>query len=87
MDSLLRCFMYFAPKAPAPTVVVTEKDGAIVPTRFLSLGDLKAHGRLPRYGGDKDFKHPVTGQPNANLCRPHESLDALKTIFIFVSHR
>ena len=58
-----------------------------LPTRFMSLKDLKAHGRLPRYGGDKDFKHPVTGQPNANLCRPRESFDASKTIFVFVSHR
>ena len=58
-----------------------------VPTRFLTLADLIEYGMLPRFGSEEGFVHPVTGQPNANLCRPRESFDASKTIFIFVSHR
>ena len=57
-----------------------------MPARFLSLDDLKEHGQLPRFGSDKDFKHPVTGEPNANLCRRRGSFDADNTCFIYVSH-
>jgi hypothetical protein len=31
--------------------------------------------------------HPVTGEPNANLCEPCEAFDASKTCFVYISHR
>ena len=65
----------------------TELSYDAVPTRFVLLEDLIAHGRLPRFGSAEGFQHPVTGEPNANLCRPFESFDGSKTCFIFVSHR
>ena len=58
-----------------------------VPIRFVPLDDLIKHGRLPRFGSAESFKHPLTGEPNANLCKLHESFDASKTCFIFVCHR
>ena len=39
-----------------------------VTTRFVRLDKLRTHGRLPRFGTKIDFAHPVTGEPNANLC-------------------
>ena len=58
-----------------------------VPTRFLPLDDLIAYGMLPRFGSKAGFVHPLTGEPNANLCRSRESVDPENTIFVFVSHR
>ena len=58
-----------------------------VPTRFLPLGVLIAYGMLPRFGSKAGFVHPLTGEPNANLCRSRESFDPEKTTFVFVSHR
>ena len=58
-----------------------------VPTRFLPLEVLIAYGMLPRFGSKAGFVHPLTGEPNANLCRSRESFDPKKTIFVFVSHR
>ena len=58
-----------------------------VPTRFMLFDELVAHGRLPRFGSEAGFKHPVTGEPNANLCKPREAFDPAKTCFVFVSHR
>ena len=58
-----------------------------VPTRFVPLGVLIAYGMLPRFGSKAGFVHPLTGEPNANLCRSRESFDPKKTTFVFVSHR
>ena len=58
-----------------------------VPTRFMLFDELVAHGRLPRFGSEAGFKHPVTGEPNVNLCKPREAFDPAKTCFVFVSHR
>ena len=48
----------------------SQQTQLLVVTRFLPLDDLKTHGRLPRHGHDNDFKHPLTGEPNVNLCKP-----------------
>ena len=58
-----------------------------MPTRFMLLDELVAHGRLPRFGSEAGFVHPVTSEPNANLCKPREAFDPAKTCFVFVSHR
>ena len=58
-----------------------------VPTRFMLFRELVAHGRMPRFGSEAGFVHPVTGEPNANLCKPREAFDPAKTCFVFVSHR
>ena len=57
--------------------------------KFISLTDFKKHGRMPRCGSTKGFKHPVTGQPNAesSILRLKSSFNEKKTVFIFVSHR
>ena len=57
-----------------------------VPTRFMLFDELVAHGRLPRFGSEAGFVHPVTGEPNVNLCKPREAFDPTKTCFVFVSH-
>jgi len=36
-----------------------------VPTRFMLLDELIAHGCLPRYGSEAGFVHPVTGGAQA----------------------
>ena len=59
----------------------------VVPTRFVRLGKLKAHRAFPRFGSASGFKHPLTGEPNTNLCEPREAFDPAKTCFVFVSHR
>ena len=66
---------------------LSEAVARAVPTRFMLLDELIAHGRLPRFGSEAGFKHPVTGEPNANLCKPREAFDPAKTCFVFVSHR
>ena len=71
----------------AMPAVGTEKKKESVPTRFMLFDELVAHGRLPRFGSEAGFKHPVTGEPNANLCKPREAFDPAKTCFVFVSHR
>ena len=73
-----------AAAAAAPTEAPAEEE---VPTRFMLFDELVAHGRLPRFGSEAGFKHPVTGEPNANLCKPREAFDPAKTCFVFVSHR
>ena len=40
-------------------------DGA----RFVTLDALRAHGKLPRCGSRLRYRHPPTGEGNANLCR------------------
>ena len=40
-------------------------DGA----RFVTLDALRAHGKLPRCGSRLRYRHPLTGEGNANLCR------------------
>ena len=57
--------------------------------KFISLGDFKKAGRIPRCGSQKDFQHPRTGQPNAesSILRLKSSFNEKKTVFIFVSHR
>ena len=57
------------------------------PIRFVSLDKLQEHGSLPRYGSRKRYRHPLTGEPNAQLAEPREAFDAASTCFIFVSHR
>ena len=70
---------------PQPEQV--EAGDGPVPVRFVSLTKLKAHGRLPRFGSVQDFVHPVTSEPNANLCELRETFDPAKTCFVFISHR
>ena len=79
------CFPKVAPPE-ATDVVARDRRRAIVPTRFLPLEDLISHGQLPRYGRDKDFKHSLTGEPNAILCKPREDFDAATTCFVYISH-
>jgi hypothetical protein len=69
-------------EAPKPA-----EESEAVPTRFMLFDELVAHGRLPRFGSEAGFKHPVTGEPNVNLCKPREAFDPAKTCFVFVSHR
>ena len=71
----------------AMPAVGTEKKKEAVPTRFMLFRELVAHGRLPRFGSEAGFVHPVTGEPNVNLCKPREAFDPAKTCFVFVSHR
>ena len=66
---------------------LSEAVARAVPTRFMLLDELVAHGRLPRFGSEVGFVHPVTGEPNVNLCKPREAFDPAKTCFVFVSHR
>ena len=66
---------------------LSEAVARAVPTRFMLFDELVAHGRLPRYGSEVGFVHPVTGEPNVNLCKPREAFDPAKTCFVFVSHR
>ena len=66
---------------------LSEAVARAVPTRFMLLDELIAHGRLPRFGSEAGFVHPVTGEPNVNLCKPREAFDPAKTCFVFVSHR
>ena len=41
-----------------------------------------------RCPGDRDFKHPVTGQPNAShLLKKMSEFDKKRTVFVFASHR
>ena len=40
-------------------------DGA----RFVTLNALTAHGKLPRCGSRPKYRHPLTDEGNANLCR------------------
>ena len=61
------------------------RDPRIVPSRFVHFEDLKAHGRLPRFGSNSKYRHPVTKEGNANLCRHREDF-GLRTVFVFVSH-
>ena len=61
------------------------RDPRIVPSRFVTFEDLKAHGRLPRFGSNSKYRHPVTKEGNANLCRHREDF-GLRTVFVFVSH-
>ena len=37
--------------------------------RFVALSDLRAYGRLPRLGSKARFRHKLTKEGNANLCR------------------
>ena len=53
----------------------------------MRLDKLRAHGSLPRFGSQPSFVHPVTGEPNANLCQPREEFDEARTFFVFISHR
>ena len=54
---------------------------------FIPLDALVSHGRLPRRGRDEGFRHPLTGQPNANLGKRYDDFDTLRTAYVFVSHR
>uniref|UniRef100_A0A0G4G015 Heterokaryon incompatibility domain-containing protein n=1 Tax=Chromera velia CCMP2878 TaxID=1169474 RepID=A0A0G4G015_9ALVE len=58
-----------------------------VPVRFVSLQALKKNKRLPRFGSHKRYAHPLTGEPNANLCQESHAFRSTSTVFIFVSHR
>ena len=73
--------------AAAPTGSTQADDPASIPTRFVRLDKLRAHGSLPRFGSQPSFVHPVTGEPNANLCQPREEFDEARTFFVFISHR
>lgn len=53
--------------------------------RFVALSELKAHGRLPRLGSKPKYKHRLTGEGNANLCR-HRAEFPAHTAFVFASH-
>lgn len=80
-----------APAAPAALAAAVpssqDDESASVPTRFVRLDKLRAHGSLPRFGSQPDFVHPVTGEPNVNLCQPREEFDEARTFFVFISHR
>jgi hypothetical protein len=58
-----------------------------VEANFIPFEVFKKEGMIPRRGHRQGFRHPLTGQPNRNLCRPRSSFNAKVTIFIFVSHR
>lgn len=58
-------------------------DGA----RFVTLDALRAHGTLPRCGSRLKYRHPLTGEGNANLCRRRCDFDAARTLFVYVSHQ
>ena len=56
-----------------------------MPARFVDFSELKDHGRLPRFGSNSKYRHPVTKEGNANLCHFREDFK-LRTIFVFVTH-
>ena len=58
-------------------------DGA----RFVTLDALRAHGKLPRCGSRPKYRHPLTEEGNANLCRRRSEFDAASTLFVYVSHQ
>ena len=60
----VRLFLAAHFAAPAPDAAASVVVVAYEP-KFISLRDLKAHGRFPRAGSAEDFAHPLTGQPNA----------------------
>lgn len=81
-----------APKSPARLCCFTgaaEEEPKIGhrPVRFVPLSKVQELGRLPRYGTNKDFVHPLTGESNENMCLPREAFDDDNTLFVFVSHR
>ena len=80
--------MVASPVKVAPPVKATSRIIDYEP-KFIALVDFKEAGRMPRCGSKTDFKHPRTGQPNAesSILRLKSSFDAAKTVFIFVSHR
>ena len=61
------------------------RDPRIVPARFVDFAELKDHGRLPRFGSNPKYVHPVTKEGNANMCHFREDFK-MRTIFVFVSH-
>ena len=62
-----------------------HRDPRIVPARFVDFAELKDHGRLPRFGSNPKYKHPVTKEGNANMCHFREDFK-MRTIFVFVTH-
>eukprot|EP00037_Helgoeca_nana_P009754 m.85551 g.85551 ORF g.85551 m.85551 type:complete len:417 (-) comp19786_c0_seq1:243-1493(-) len=62
-------------------------EAAATTAKFLPHSALVKQGGLPRCGSDVDFVHPITGELNANLCRPRGDFAEDSTVFIFVSHR
>jgi len=54
---------------------------------FVDLECLRVLESLPRCGCASDFRHPVTGEPNSNICREYNTFDRVSTCFIFISHR
>ena len=61
------------------------RDPRVVPARFVDFAELKDHGRLPRFGSNPKYKHPVTKEGNANMCHFREDFK-MRTIFVFVTH-
>jgi len=61
------------------------RDPRIVPARFVDFSELKDHGRLPRFGSNPKYKHPLTKEGNANMCHFREDFK-MRTIFVFVTH-
>lgn len=61
------------------------RDPRVVPARFVDFAELKDHGRLPRFGSNPKYTHPVTKEGNANMCHFREDFK-MCTIFVFVSH-
>lgn len=61
------------------------RDPRVVPARFVDFAELKDHGRLPRFGSNPKYVHPVTKEGNANMCHFREDFK-MRTIFVFVSH-
>jgi len=43
--------------------------GPLDDARFVTLNALTAHGKLPRCGSRPKYRHPLTDEGNANLCR------------------
>ena len=72
-----------APRAEAVVPIPDIKSIA----HFIPLDALIDHGRLPRRGQEQGFRHPVTGQPNANLGKRYDDFDTERTAYVFVSHR
>jgi hypothetical protein len=69
-----------------PSAVPLE-EGQRIEANFILFDDFKREGIIPRRGHTLHFKHPLTGQPNRNLCRPRSTFDYIVTLFIFISHR
>uniref|UniRef100_A0A7S1FAG8 Heterokaryon incompatibility domain-containing protein n=1 Tax=Noctiluca scintillans TaxID=2966 RepID=A0A7S1FAG8_NOCSC len=55
--------------------------------RFVELGRLRTHGRMPRCGTGETFVHPKRGDQNANIFNSYQSFNRSSTCFVFVSQR